>query len=128
MNQPYQLLFKKLSSTSQIQNAALDLVIALRWPQGPVCPRCQSQEYRFLKTRSIWECKGCKKQYSVKLGTIFEDSAVKLDKWLCAIWMIVNAKNGVSSYEIARTSGCHSKDRMVHDASDSIGSTERLTR
>jgi len=94
----------------------LDFVIALRWPHGPVCPRCQSQEYRFLKTRSIWECKGCKKQYSVKVGTIFEDSAIKLDKWLCAIWMIVNAKNGVSSYEIARSLGVTQKTAwfMMH--------------
>lgn len=94
----------------------LDFVIALRWPHGPTCPRCQSQEYRFLKTRSIWECKGCKKQYSVKVGTIFEDSAIKLDKWLCAIWMIVNAKNGVSSYEIARSLGVTQKTAwfMMH--------------
>ena len=94
----------------------LDFVIALRWPHGPICPRCQSQEYSFLKTRSIWECKGCKKHYSVKVGTIFEDSAVKLDKWLCAMWMIVNAKNGVSSYEIARNLGVTQKTAwfMMH--------------
>jgi transposase-like protein len=98
------------------QQRCLDFVIALRWPHGPVCPRCQSQEHRFIKTRSIWECKGCKKQYSVKVGTIFEDSAVKLDKWLCAIWMIVNAKNGVSSYEIARSLGVTQKTAwfMMH--------------
>ena len=94
----------------------LDFVIALRWPHGLICPRCQSQEYSFLKTRSIWECKGCKKHYSVKVGTIFEDSAVKLDKWLCAMWMIVNAKNGVSSYEIARNLGVTQKTAwfMMH--------------
>ncbi len=94
----------------------LDFVVALRWPHGPVCPRCQSGEYRFIKTRSMWECKSCKKQYSVKVGTIFVDSAVKLDKWLCAIWMIVNAKNGVSSYEIARSLGVMQKTAwfMMH--------------
>lgn len=94
----------------------LDFVVALRWPHGPVCPRCQSPEHRFIKTRSLWECKLCKKQYSVKVGTIFEDSAVKLDKWLCAIWMIVNAKNGVSSYEIARNLGVTQKTAwfMMH--------------
>ncbi len=80
----------------------LDFVVALRWPTGPICPRCHSQEHRFIKTRSLWECKGCRKQYSVKVGTIFEDSPIKLDKWLCAIWLIVNAKNGISSYEVAR--------------------------
>jgi transposase-like protein len=91
-------------------------VIALRWPHGPICPRCQSQEYNFLKTRSLWECKGCKKQYSVKVGTIFEDSAIKLDKWTCAMWMIVNAKNGVSSYEISRSLGVTQKTAwfMMH--------------
>ena len=95
---------------------SIAFVVAMRWPQGPVCPRCQSQEYNFLKTRSIWECKGCKKQYSVKVGTIFEDSPIKLDKWICAMWMIVNAKNGVSSYEIHRSLGVTQKTAwfMMH--------------
>ncbi len=94
----------------------LDFVVALRWPQGPTCPRCQSQASRFIKTRSLWECKGCRKQYSVKVGTIFEDSAISLDKWLCAIWMLVNAKNGVSSYEVARALGVTQKTAwfMMH--------------
>jgi transposase-like protein len=94
----------------------LDFVVALRWPHGPVCPRCRSNEQRFIQTRSLWECKNCKKQYSVKVGTIFEDSPIKLDKWLCAIWMIVNAKNGVSSYEIARALGVTQKSAwfMMH--------------
>lgn len=93
-----------------------DFVIALRWPQGPVCPRCQSPEHRFIKTRSMWVCKSCQKQYSVKVGTIFEDSAIKLDKWMCAMWMIVNAKNGISSYEIARSLGVTQKTAwfMMH--------------
>lgn len=94
----------------------LEFVVSLRWPNGPVCPRCASKEHRFINTRALWECKGCKKQYSVKVGTIFEDSAMKLDKWLCAIWMIVNAKNGVSSYEIARSLGITQKTAwfMMH--------------
>lgn len=94
----------------------LDFTIAMRWPNGPACPRCQSKEYSFLKTRSLWECKGCKKQYSVKVGTIFEDSAIKLDKWICAMWMIVNAKNGISSYEIHRSLGVTQKTAwfMMH--------------
>ncbi len=93
-----------------------DFVIALRWPQGQVCPRCQSHEHRFIKTRSMWVCKSCQKQYSVKVGTIFEDSAIKLDKWMCAMWMIVNAKNGISSYEIARSLGVTQKTAwfMMH--------------
>ena len=53
--------------------------------------------------RRIWKCKECDRQFSVKLGTVFEDSPIPLDKWLCAVWLVVNCKNGVSSYEIART-------------------------
>src|ERR1700719_4502842 len=75
---------------------------ALRWDDGPVCPRCASKRLSFLKTRLMWKCLDCKKQFSVKVGTIFEDSAVGLDKWLCAMWMLANCKNGVSSYEVAR--------------------------
>ena len=94
----------------------LDFVVAMRWPHGPVCPRCHSHEYRFIKTRLMWVCKSCLKQYSVKVGTIFEDSAIKLDKWMVAMWMLVSAKNGVSSYEIARGVGVTQKTSwfMMH--------------
>ena len=94
----------------------LDLLIALRWPHGPVCPHCRSQEYGFLKSRALWQCKGCRKQYSAKVGTIFEDSPIKLDKWFCALWMIVSAKNGVSSYEVSRALGVTQKTAwfMMH--------------
>jgi transposase-like protein len=78
-------------------------VASVKWPNGtPVCPRCSSKKHSFLKTRLMWKCRECKKQYSVKVGTIFEDSAIGLDKWLCAMWMLANCKNGVSSYEVAR--------------------------
>ena len=78
-------------------------VASVKWPNGtPICPRCGSKKASFLKTRLMWKCRECKKQYSVKVGTIFEDSAVGLDKWLCAMWMLANCKNGVSSYEIGR--------------------------
>jgi transposase-like protein len=80
-----------------------EFVANLRWPNGPVCPRCGCVEYSYLTTRRLWKCKGCKKQYSVKLGTIFEDSALGLDKWLPAIWLIANSKNGISSHELARS-------------------------
>jgi len=81
---------------------ATDFVAKLRWPDGPTCPRCGSTEYSYLTTRRLWKCKGCKKQYSVKLGTIFEDSPLGLDKWLPAVWLIANSKNGISSHELAR--------------------------
>jgi len=78
-------------------------VASVKWPNGQAtCPRCSSKKSSFLKTRLLWKCLDCKKQYSVKVGTIFEDSAIGLDKWLCAMWMLANCKNGISSYEIAR--------------------------
>src|ERR1022692_659657 len=81
----------------------IEEVASVKWPKGePVCPRCGSKAALFLQKRLIWKCRECKKQYSVKVGTIFEDSAVGLDKWLCAMWMLANCKNGVSSYEVAR--------------------------
>jgi len=98
-------------------DVALTFVAGLRWPDGiAVCPRCDSKESSFLKTRRIWKCKGCKKQFSVKLGTIFEDSAISLGKWLPALWLLVNAKNGISSYELARSIGVTQKTawHMLH--------------
>ena len=70
----------------------------------------------FLATRRIWKCRDCAKQFSVKVGTIFEDSALGLDKWLPAFWMIVNAKNGISSCEFARALGVTQKTAwfMLH--------------
>jgi transposase-like protein len=88
-----------------------DFMIKLRWPNGVECPRCGDKTPRFISTRNIWECRRCKekKQFSVKVGTIFEASALSLDKWLCAIWMIANAKNGISSYEVHRSLGVTQK-------------------
>jgi transposase-like protein len=78
-------------------------IAELKWgKRGPKCPRCQGQRLSFLQTRLLWKCLDCKKQFSVKVGTIFEDSPIGLDKWLCAMWMLGNCKNGVSSYEIGR--------------------------
>jgi transposase-like protein len=88
-----------------------------RWPNGLVsCPRCGSEKHAFIKTRRIWECYGCKKQFSLKVGTIFEDSPLTLDKWMMVIWMLTNCKNGVSSYEIARSIGITQKSAwfMLH--------------
>lgn len=82
----------------------------LRWPDGKVsCPRCGSEKNSFIKTRKLWFCYGCQKQFTLKVGTIFEDSALGLDKWMAATWMLVNCRNGVSSYEIHRTLGVTQK-------------------
>ena len=87
-----------------------DYAISLRWPDGKVaCPRCNSTENYFIKTRRLWLCRGCNRQFTIKVGTIFEDSALGLDKWMTAFWMLVNCKNGVSSMEIHRTLGITQK-------------------
>lgn len=91
---------------------AFKFMVNLRWPDGKVCcPRCHTDQVRFVSTRKIWECKKCPghRQFSVKVGTVFEDSPIKLDKWLSALWLIANAKNGVSSYEIHRSLGVTQK-------------------
>src|SRR4029077_12332860 len=96
----------------------LDFMVARRWPTGVHCPTCASKDVRFLSTRRLWECKNKhpRKQFSVKVGTIFEDSALPLDKWLVAIWMVANCKNGVSFYEIGRALGITQKSAwfMLH--------------
>ena len=87
-----------------------DYAVKLRWPDGKIiCPRCSSPKNSFIKTRRIWFCYGCKKQFTVKVKTIFEDSALGLDKWLVAMWMLANCKNGISSYELAATLGITQK-------------------
>lgn len=97
----------------------LNFMVKLRWPDGVVtCPTCGREDAVFLQNQRKWQCKSVhpKRQFSVKVGTIFEDSALPLDKWLIAIWMIANCKNGVSSYEIARAIGITQKSAwfMLH--------------
>jgi transposase-like protein len=82
---------------------------ALRWPDGPVCPYCQSKENFYTPSRRGWKCKSCRKQFSPKVGTICEDSAIGFDKWLAAMWMIAGDKNGVSSWELHRGLGVTQK-------------------
>jgi transposase-like protein len=91
------------------EQVCIDTVSSLRWPNGPVCPCCGHGEHYYLKTQRRWKCKDCHKQFSVKLGTIFEDSPIPLDKWLVALWMLVNCRNGISSYEIGRALGITQK-------------------
>ena len=96
---------------------AFQYALSLRWPNGAVsCPRCGSDKHSFVKTRRLWHCKGCKKQFTLKVGTIFEDSPLGLDKWMMAFWMLCNCKNGVSSCEVARALGITQKSAwfMLH--------------
>jgi len=89
----------------------INYLVERRWPEGVTCPNCGSDAVTFMPKRRLWQCKARhpKAQFSVKVGTIFEDSAIGLDKWLCAMWMLANCKNGVSSWEIHRSIGVTQK-------------------
>jgi transposase-like protein len=90
------------------KDRAFAYAIKLRWPDGKVvCPRCNGAKHSFIKTRRIWFCYDCKKQFTLKVGTIFEDSPLGLDKWMTAFWLLANCKNGISSYELGRALGIH---------------------
>ncbi len=99
-------------------DAAHDTTCALVWPNGAVCIHCGGIDPKLYKygTKRLFRCTQCNKQFTVKRGTIFEDSPLGLDKWLMAIWMIANCKNGVSSYEIHRALGITQKSAwfMLH--------------
>ena len=82
----------------------IDYLAIRRWPDGRVtCPSCGSDKVKFNAGRRLWQCSShhSKRQFSVKVGTVMEDSAIPLEKWLTATWLITNCKNGISSYEIA---------------------------
>ena len=81
-----------------------EFIVSLRWPDGKVtCPRCGSDHVKWLAKARVWKCYAKHKRptFSLKTGTIFEDSPIGLDKWLPAVWLVVNCKNGISSYELA---------------------------
>ena len=97
----------------------LAFMVKVRWPGGVVtCPTCGRDDVVFLQNQRKWQCKSVhsKRQFSAKIGTIFEDSALPLDKWLIAIWLVANCKNGVSSYEVGRALGVTQKSAwfMLH--------------
>jgi transposase-like protein len=100
-------------------NNALAYMTLLRWPDGVVtCPTCGRTDVVFLHNQRKWQCKSvhAKRQFSAKVGTIFEDSPIPLEKWLVVVWMLSNCRNGVSSYEIGRTIGVTQKSAwfMLH--------------
>jgi len=92
-------------------NNCREYLVARRWPMGVTCPRCGSSNVLFLEKYNRWHCreKHSAPQFTLKTGSIMEDSPVSLDKWLMAMWMVVNCKNGVSSYEIHRAIGVTQK-------------------
>lgn len=93
-------------------------MVKLKWPDGKItCPKCGGAEVGNIVSRCMLQCKskGCRKQFSVKVGTIFEDSPLPLCKWFVAVWIVINAKNGVSSYEIHRALGITQKSAWFMD-------------
>src|SRR6266852_5863554 len=94
-----------------------EYLVARRWPNGVECPRCGSKKVKFSEKFNRWQCGSHHKQrqFTLKTGTIFEESPIGLDKWLAAMWQIVNCKNGISSYEIHRAIGITQKSAWFLD-------------
>ncbi|MEW5983985.1 MAG: IS1595 family transposase [Acidobacteriota bacterium] len=94
-----------------------EYVVARRWPDGVECPRCSSRHVRFHAKHNRWQCASHheRRQFTLKTGTIFEDSPLGLDKWLCVMWLVVNCKSGVSGYEIHRALGVTHKTAWFMD-------------
>ncbi len=94
-----------------------EYLVARRWPNGVICPRCGSTSVSFLEKYNRWQCgaRHANRQFTVKTGTIFEDSPLGLDKWLTAMWQVVNCKNGISSYEVHRAIGITQKSAWFMD-------------
>jgi len=94
-------------------------MMKVRWPDGVVrCPQCNSDHVTYLENARVWKCYGShpRPKFSLKVGTIFEDSSLPLEKWLPAVWMLANCKNGISSYELHRALGVTQKSAwfMLH--------------
>ena len=101
------------------RKVCFEAMLAVKWPDGKIsCPKCNGASIGVVASRSLLQCKnlGCRKQFSVKVGTIFEDSPLGLDKWFVAVWCIANAKNGISSCELGRALGVTQKTAwfMLH--------------
>jgi len=94
------------------EDVAVALVARLRWPDGPVCPRCGCADHAYLATRRLWKCRACARQYSVKAGTLFEGSPLALSRWLPAVWAVANDQQ-VSSHELARHLGITQKSAWL---------------
>jgi transposase-like protein len=101
-----------------------EYLTAQRWPDGVTCPQCGSKKVKFQEKHNRWQCAGNhdRRQFTLKTGTVFEDSALSLEKWLPAVWIITSAKNGVSSYELSRSLGVTQKTAwfMLHRIRESL--------
>src|SRR5947209_8897676 len=91
--------------------AAAEYLESVRWPDGPVCPKCGERDrapYRLKSKatrRRLWKCRACKKQFTVTVGTIFESSHIGLDKWLLAFYLLCSSKKGMSAHQLHRSIG-----------------------
>lgn len=109
------------------EDHCLELLMIARWPDGVVkCPYCEGTNIGFVRSRRLFQCKGCRKQFSIKIGTAMEDSPLPLSTWLPAMWLLSNAKNGISSHEVARSLGVTQKTAwfMMHRVRLSFGDTD----
>ena len=89
--------------TFDTEEKCIEHLAALRWPEGTICPHCSSaHKHPFVRSRNVWWCKSCKKQFSVKVGTIFEGSPINLQKWFMAIWLLTSHRKSISSHQLAR--------------------------
>jgi len=99
-------------------DTCIEFLVSQRWPNGVTCPTCGSKDVHYLANQRRWKCRNTHdhRQFSIKVGTIFEDSPIGLDKWLAAAWMLGACKNGISSYEIHRGLGVTQKTAwfMMH--------------
>jgi transposase-like protein len=107
MSEP-QTLLEAITYYSDEQ-VCINAVAEMRWPDGIKCHECWATDPYYLKTQKRWKCRNCRIQFSVKRGTIFEDSPISLTKWMPALWLLANSKNGVSSHELARSLGVTQK-------------------
>lgn len=101
------------------EQVCIDIVAIMRWSDGPQCPDCKGEQGKnpyYIKTQKRWKCRYCRRQFSVKVGTVFEDSHISLKKWLPALWLVCNSKNGISSWELHRSLGVSQKTAwfMLH--------------
>lgn len=115
--QAIELNLSTISKHFSSEEAAYELIESIRWPGGPICPHCGSVDHAYFLTpksvrktstgkktyRRVWKCVDCRKQFSVLVGTIFEDSKIPLSKWLLAIHLLCQGKNSVSAHELHRT-------------------------
>ncbi len=113
--QPFETLFQMMAAFPDEQ-AAIDHFTAIRWRDGAYCPLCGSTKVYHFSDQRTHKCGDCRKRFSIKVGTIFEDSKIELRKWMMAIWLITSHKKGIASTALAKDIGVTQKTAwlMLH--------------